>query len=443
MSSQSSSKSVLSLIGNIGWPVVLGTSIAGVFLALVLNGPLANPFTLRYFAGHPISMTETALFFAGLVALALKGMEILGEYNQIERVTLGERGEALDAHEATHLLDRLSELTTAAQRSYLGRRLADALTSIVRSGSTDRLDEELKYLSEGDTIRQQDSYSLVRIIVWATPMLGFLGTVIGITAALGNLDPKQLATAPDVAFEGLKNGLYTAFDSTAVALSFSMLLMFLQYFADRLESHLLSVVDSRASDELADRFTQVGSATDPHVRTIERMGVAVVRATEGLVEKQAEVWQSSLQHAQERWQQTSQTAGTTLTTALAAALTKALGEHIDQLSQVEHKANEQMQRRWEQWQTALSDNARLLHAHQQELIRQSELMSQAIGAVGNVVQLETALNDNLNMLAGSKNFEETVLSLSAAINLLNNRLGSPSTERVDLSKTSSGKGKAA
>ena len=50
-------------------------------------------------------------------------------------------------------------------------------------------------------------------------MLGFLGTVIGITQALGDLDPEELANSIQTAMDGLLSGLYVAFDTTAVALS--------------------------------------------------------------------------------------------------------------------------------------------------------------------------------------------------------------------------------
>ena len=56
------------------------------------------------------------------------------------------------------------------------------------------------------------------------------------------------------------------------------------------------------------------------------------------------------------------------------------------------------------------------------MVKQGELMTQAIRAAGDVVQLERALNDNLSALAGAKNFEDTVMSLAAAIHLLNARL---------------------
>ena len=77
------------------------------------------------------------------------------------------------------------------------------------------------------------------------------------------------------------------------------------------------------------------------------------------------------------------------------------------------------------------------------MVKQGELMTQAIRAAGDVVQLEQALNDNLSALAGSKNFEDTVMSLSAAIHLLNTRLGKLSdAPHVEL-KSPQVKGRAA
>ena len=77
------------------------------------------------------------------------------------------------------------------------------------------------------------------------------------------------------------------------------------------------------------------------------------------------------------------------------------------------------------------------------MVKQGELMTQAIRAAGDVVQLERALNDNLSALAGSKNFEDTVMSLAAAIHLLNTRLGkSVEAPHVEL-KPAQVKGRAA
>ena len=71
---------------------------------------------------------------------------------------------------------------------------------------------------------------------------------------------------------------------------------------------------------------------------------------------------------------------------------------------------------------------------QQELVRQSEIMSKVLDATDTVTSLEQTLNDNLQALAGAKNFEDTVMSLAATIHLLNSRLAAPTdlVRRVEL-----------
>jgi hypothetical protein len=72
------------------------------------------------------------------------------------------------------------------------------------------------------------------------------------------------------------------------------------------------------------------------------------------------------------------------------------------------------------------------------------MMARVVEATGEVRKLESSLNSNLQSLAGSKNFEDTVMSLSAAIHLLNTRLGAPADDarQVDL-RDSKAQGRAA
>lgn len=430
MSRKESTTSIGSMFGSLGWPLVLGLGATAGFYALIYQGPLQHPMMLRYFASHPINMIETGLFFIGLMALVLKLLELMGQHGALAAVSLGEPEVNQPASKAGEWLETLAQLPAGAQRSYLGRRLTDALESVQQRGSADALAEELKYLSDMDAGRAQDSYGLSRIVIWATPMLGFLGTVVGITAALGDLGRElgsstggEAGESLNTAMQGLLAGLYVAFDTTAIALCFSIVLMFIQFMLDRSESHLLAAVDERTNQELASRFELAGSTTDPHVQTIQKMSQAVVRATELLVQKQTELWQGSIAAAHEHWQRSTQQSTDQMQTALAGALGQALTQHAVQLGKNEQASSEQLAQRWEQWQLALSHNARLLHTQQQELVKQGEMMTQVIRASGEVVQLEKALNQNLSALAGSKNFEDTVMSLSAAIHLLNTRLG--------------------
>jgi biopolymer transport protein ExbB/TolQ len=432
---QSENRSSLgSMLGSLAWPLVLGLAATAGFYALTFRGPLHHPLIIRYFAGHPINMIETALFFVGLAALMLKVVELLGEFSTLSLIALDPPLTREPASNAGGLIEALQKLPRRAQQSYLGKRLLEALGSVRQRGSADSLTDDLKYLSDVDAGRAQDSYALVRIVIWATPMLGFLGTVVGITDALGDLGRElsnsgasDSGAALNTAMQGLLAGLYVAFDTTAIALCFSIVLMFIQFMLDRAESQLLSAVDHRASDELAGRFEITGLSSDPNVQLVQRMSQGVLKTTEQLVVRQSELWQQSISAAHDQWQRVSRQTTEQMQTALAGALNQSLGHLTAQLAKSEQASTEQLSLRWEQWQTSLSQNARLLHAQQQEMVKQGELMTQAIRAAGDVVQLERALNENLAALAGSKNFEDTVMSLSAAIHLLTARLN-PSAE---------------
>ena len=424
------------------WPIVLGLIASAGFYALVLRGPLAHPLIHRYFAGHPVCIVETIFFFICTCALAQKLFAVLGQYGALAAISLGEYQGVQPISTVGKLLANLSALPAAQRSSYLGRRFTDALNAVQRHGSTATLESELKHLADMEVVRQQDSYALVRIIIWATPMMGFLGTVIGITHVIAELAKQDMANLQSV-MEGLLSGLYVKFDTTALALSFTMVLMFVQFLIDRMETQVLESVDERVNDELLGRFEMVGTTTDPHVQTVERIAHAVMRSTEQLVTRQAELWQQSMAAAHEQWHRVAHKSNEQIQAVLSGALSQSLTQFAAQLSQCEQSSTEQLATRWEQWQTALTTNARLLHAQQQELMKQGELMTEAIRVAGDVVQLEKALNQNLSALAGAKNFEDTVMSLAATIHLLNVRLGSVSdTPHIEL-KAPQTRGRAA
>ena len=62
-----------------------------------------------------------------------------------------------------------------------------------------------------------------------------------------------------------------------------------------------------------------------------------------------------------------------------------------------------------------------------ELAERAAVLERAVAAAGEVTRLEDALNGNLAALAGAKHFEQTVLSLAAAVNMLSARLAETPT----------------
>lgn len=437
MSAFSDRNPIGKVLGSLGWPMIIGLAGCSMFYVLIFEGPLNTPEMHRYFASHPVSYVEVVMFMVGAAALALKFGDLLLQQRGMHRLALPSLEDFQDAGEASEeMSNQLAKSPSHVRESYLGNRLREALSFMRRKGSAAGLDEELKYLSEADAIRQQDSYALVRIIIWATPMLGFLGTVIGITQTLGGLDPTELANSAETAMEGFLGGLYIAFDTTTVALALSIVLMFVQFFVDRLESALLTNVDERTTTELLDRFDEHGFRSDPNLVAIDRMSVAVAKTAEQLVQKQTDLWQNTIETSNQKWCEMLDSSGAEMREALTSSLDKSLANHADRLAELGKQADDQVSSRWEQWQTALSSNARLLHSQQQEMVRQGEILNQVVKGTGEIVTLEKALNDNLNHLSGAKNFEDTVMSLSAAIHLLNTRISDvPAGEKaIELDK---------
>jgi biopolymer transport protein ExbB/TolQ len=408
----------------IGWPVLWGSLACGAFYLLIFNHIIETPLVTRYFASHPVLYVETALFCVGLAALLLKLTSVtsqLGSLSQIQLPPRPEGGQRIV--ESASMLHSLRELPSSIQRSYLARRLDDALEYVRRKGTSLGLDQELKHLADLDAARQQEGYSLVRIVVWAIPMLGFLGTVIGITMALAELSPQALVATPEQAMEGLLAGLAVAFDTTALALSLSVVLMFGQFLTSRVETVLLEGVDERVGSDLVGRFEELGTQSDPTLAALKQLTDQVVASMDEMVQKQADIWVETISAAQSRWKQLMDTAGSNVGTHMIGAMQSSLEKHADELIRQEDRAGERAERHWKSLQQALTENARVMQSQQSELVRQGDTLLRMVEQADAISRLQQSLGEGLSSLTATSRLEETMSSLGSAIHLLNSRLG--------------------
>jgi biopolymer transport protein ExbB/TolQ len=88
--------------------------------------------------------------------------------------------------------------------SLLGKRLLRLLAVWQASQSSFQLERAADADSDGDQLAMQYSYSLIKVLLWAIPILGFIGTVIGMSQAVGSFE-SVLGNADNV--DGLKAGL--------------------------------------------------------------------------------------------------------------------------------------------------------------------------------------------------------------------------------------------
>ncbi len=418
-------------------PVLWGALVAALYYMGIEFRLIDSELLRRFTAGHSVEYIVVVAFCIGSAALGLKAADIFRQGRMPDDLLLGPipaGGQPTD--DAQRLLGRLDEAPRGLHGGYLLGRLREILDHVRRTGNAETLDGEIKYLSDLDAVRAQHGYAFVRVIIWAIPILGLLGTVIGITSVFANLKPNDVSGSVPLIVDGMR----VAFDTTGLALGLSMLLMFGQYFIDRSETGLLSAVDARTNAELKGRFQTVGLSTDPQMGPIRRMVEAVLQANDRLVSRQAEIWRATIDAANGRFGELSLAAGSQLETALSSALDQGLKSHAATLSAAERQHAEQNARQWSGVQQALVQTAEAAAQQQAELAKQTEVLLKVVDAMGQVTQLEDALNRNLSTLSGARNFDETLVALGAAVQLLSARLSSGSGDMtpIALAKTRRG-----
>jgi len=292
-------------------PFIWGGLACLAFYAMLVQGAEQGSFLQRYFAGHPICYFATALFFVGLAALFIKLLGLIVEFATLESAQLPPAGvEGQTVEDVDSLLTCLSRLTGPVQNSYLVTRLRNTLQYVQRKASADTIEQQLHHLEEVDQARSHQSYSMVRIICSTIPILGFLGTVVGITLAIAKLNLS--AEAMDESLPAVIAGLSVAFDTTALSLSLSTIILFTKFCVERVENNLLSAVDANVARQLIGRFQQYGTDKDPHLASVHRMSQQLLATVEMNTEKQSELLKQALEKTSAKWNESFSTAAGTM-----------------------------------------------------------------------------------------------------------------------------------
>lgn len=421
---------------------VLGLPLGIGLLKYLHSGPWQETLLFRY-VSHPIEWVEVVLFCCGLSALAAKVLTNLLERGACRGNWLPAwNGQPVPASEAAAMLQELRRQRGPLEKSSLGRRLASILDFVSRRGSADQLDDQLRALADNDVLAQDGSYSLIRFITWAIPILGFLGTVLGITDAVAGVTPELL----EQSLSSVTSGLATAFDTTGLALALTMVLMFGSFVTDRLEQDLLERVDHIADEHLAHRFARTAGADGGAFAELLRQSTqGLLRTVEGLVERQAEIWSVALEKAEQRWQQVIYQQQQLISGALENALQRTLVSHTQQVAELDREAAQRSQALVKEIANLAHGQRQIGQDHQAVLAEMTASLASCVDALarlqqdgGQLLRLQDTLQQNLSALAGAGAFEQAVHSLTAVVHLLNARLASPASL-----PTRSGLGKAA
>lgn len=425
-------------------PFVWGAVLTVLFYAPIqFNFLFESAAAKRYFAGSWITYVQTLCFFTGLWFLMSKRKDASRQIGQSEMNLLPESGEhGYTLEDVPSLVALVQNKNDIDATDSLPRRITDALTAILRRGNSEKMHEELSRLSDLETKRSAKTFAFSRKIVATIMMLGFIGTAIGASGAVKMLAGPSTAET-STAFS---NSLAMAFDTAVVGLGFSLILILARHGAEKRETELLEVVDARAADELYECFPPQSATDDPLQLSVQRMIDALVPAYDRLLKRQIDLWQATVDEAHEHWLQLSQTTGAQMETAIAGAIDKGMEKHVDRLALIDEQHGEQQAKCFGAFEEGLDRVTDKMTNQLYEITRQGEVITRVIEGNGQVIRLEESLNQNLQTLAGTQQLQETLVSLSATLQLLAARVGAlPTNETpvIELPRTRKPRGRAA
>ncbi|MFH1377814.1 MAG: MotA/TolQ/ExbB proton channel family protein [Planctomycetota bacterium] len=147
-------------------------------------------------------------------------------------------------------------------------RVRQALNHFKAQGKAQEVGALLNTQSDIQSAAIDSSYTMLRMFVWAIPVLGFIGTVVGIGEAIGGFS-KVLEGAADIemikgALGAVTSGLGVAFDTTLVALAVGILIMFPMSAIQKLEEDMLNTIDHYCNDALLMRLVEAPAAKKPN-----------------------------------------------------------------------------------------------------------------------------------------------------------------------------------
>jgi biopolymer transport protein ExbB/TolQ len=140
---------------------------------------------------------------------------------------------------------------------YLSR--ARAVLRVMRNlGRVSDVDDLIASRGDQEEATIDSGYTILRGFIWAIPVLGFIGTVIGLTQAMGRFGTALRAAGKDVEaitqqLTGVLAGLDTAFITTAEALIAVIFIHLFQTIVRRADEQLLDDVRKACLDSIVSR----------------------------------------------------------------------------------------------------------------------------------------------------------------------------------------------
>jgi hypothetical protein len=224
---------------------LVGGILTAAFFGLLQVAPLRDSTFADVFINRgPTQFAVVFLFFWSLAILTIKWFKLRFQWKSMDvRVIPNEPGFTLSTATVGRVLDHIHNCVDDPRHFVLFNRIVVALSNLRNLGHVGDVDDILRSQASQDESAMETSYALVQSFIWAIPVLGFIGTVLGLSQAIGEFTG-VLGEAGDIgqitsALKGVTGGLATAFDTTLVALVAALCIQMLMTVIKKAEEEFL------------------------------------------------------------------------------------------------------------------------------------------------------------------------------------------------------------
>ncbi|MFP6886241.1 MAG: MotA/TolQ/ExbB proton channel family protein, partial [Opitutales bacterium] len=204
----------------------------------------ADKFINRGLGGYVMAAGISLLFFWSITILFVKGRKVAFQ-RKILALNLIPQDPNFFLNNATarDALLRIRGQVDDPKHYLLLNRIDVALSNLQNIGEISEVASLTNAQASIDEDQVLASYSLINGFNWAIPVLGFIGTVLGLGAAIGEFGI-TIQNTEDIAalkssLTSVTGGLATAFDTTLLGLVASIVVQMLMTFRKRQEFLLL------------------------------------------------------------------------------------------------------------------------------------------------------------------------------------------------------------
>jgi len=277
---------------------LIGAGISVVFLLVLLPFHKTGFGQLFWHRGW-VPFVLTLLLYWSLAILVLKWKKLK---RQRESMLLDVLPTELSKEITLDSLDKFEEhvhgLPGEPGESFLINRVIRGLEHFrVRKNAAETITMmELQSAIDANTVNS--SYTILKVFIWALPIMGFIGTVIGVSAAVASLGG-SLESASDISV--VKNslnavfaGLGTAFDTTLLALVMSLFVKIPASALQKSEEDLVTWVDEYCNENLLKRLNDGNEGGAEAGEKSSSDTVAVRRAVESVMSAYQEQWKAQV-----------------------------------------------------------------------------------------------------------------------------------------------------